>query len=146
MFLKIKIKIVWLGALSRTPRSVRQFGIFGHFLFPYSAQCDTARSQTRRSVILRRARLSAVQYHTARSQVFLRISSRKRFFQQNLFRLFIIDPNGFDSWKKIAKILRHCLFKHVACSIFGELVPTIIVYGKNKWRSIYIFIFSHSFF
>ena len=36
---------------------------------------------------------------------FSRISSRKRIFQRNYFRLFIKDPDGLDSWKKIAKNL-----------------------------------------
>ena len=43
---------------------------------------------------------------------FLQISLQKQFFQWNYFRLFIRDPNGFNSWrrKNVHKILWHCLF------------------------------------
>ena len=44
------------------------------------------------------SRLRAVA-HCVESR-FSRISSRKRIFQRNYFRLFIRDPDGFDSWKK----------------------------------------------
>ena len=74
-------------AQSQTPCSVRQFLIFKHFNFP-----------TRCSVILRGVWLGAVS-NCVESR-FSRISLRKRIFQRNNFRLFIRDPNGFDSWKK----------------------------------------------
>ena len=90
-------KFVWLGAVS-------------HCAEADSAQYHTAQSPTRRSITLRRVRLGAVS-HSAESS-FSRISSRKRIFQQNHFRLFIRKPNGFDSWKKnYEKISWHCLFK-----------------------------------
>ena len=66
-------------------------------------QCDTARNRTRCSVILCGVRLGAVS-HCAESHF-------SRIFRRNHFRLFIRDPNGFDSWKKMQTISWHCLFK-----------------------------------
>ena len=66
---------------------------FQTFQFPDSAQCDTARSWTRCSVILRGVGLGAVwycaesdsaKYHTARSHVFCKYLRENEFFRETI--------------------------------------------------------------
>ena len=106
-------QIVWLSAVSYCTESD-------------SAQYHTAWSLTPRSIILHWVWLRAVLDNFGFSDIsisglctvshctkshFSGIGARKQIFLQNHFRQFIRDPDGLDSWKKMKKILWHCLFK-----------------------------------
>ena len=97
----ICLRRVWLSAV---------LDIFG-FLKMYSsdsAQCQPVQSLTPHGVSLR-----GVSYS--------RIYPRNWIFKQNHFNLFIRGPDGFDSWKKMPKIVWHCHFKY-SYSMVGWLL------------------------
>ena len=116
-------------ARSLTPRSVRQFWIFGHFNF-----------LTRQSVILRRvglgpvwycAKSDSVQYNTARSHIFREYLRENEFFSETILNCLSGTQMGWIYEKKLLKNSWNCLFK----SNIEMLIFFFINIDQTNWAT-----------